>query len=326
MNWLLIVVVVLWAFYIVRGYKKGMLKMLYSLVSWIVILILVTMATPYMTEFLTANTSIEQNIHKTCKEKLKNLVTGDNAATDADMAPGTDQDSDSSSNSSANSGSDSGSNSSADTGSDSGSNSSANPGSDSGSNSSANSGSDSGSNSSANSGSDSSSNSSADTDSDTSLNSNTDITSKSNKALLDALGLKIPEELLDSIAGDNNLADSFFESTGLYEQAATEITAFAMKGISFILCLIVAVIISRIIYGMISIVEAAPVVGTLNRLLGIIIGSVKGLFIVWTVFAIVAMNAMTQAGMMMSDYIYESPFLQWIYENNFVLTILLRFL
>ena len=143
---------------------------------------------------------------------------------------------------------------------------------------------------------------------------------------MDALGLKIPEELLDSIAGDNNLADSFFESTGLYEQAATEITAFAMKGISFILCLIVAVIISRIIYGMISIVEAAPVVGTLNRLLGIIIGSVKGLFIVWTVFAIVAMNAMTQAGMMMSDYIYESPFLKWIYENNFVLTILLRFL
>ena len=277
MNWLLIVVVVLWAFYIVRGYKKGMLKMLYSLVSWIVILILVTMATPYMTEFLTANTSIEQNIHKTCKEKLKKLVTGDNAATDADMAPGTDQDSDSSSNSSANSGSDSSSNSSANSGSDS------------------------------------------------SSNSNTDIT-KSNKALLDALGLKIPEELLDSIAGDNNLADSFFESTGLYEQAATEITAFAMKGISFILCLIVAVIISRIIYGMISIVEAAPVVGTLNRLLGIIIGSVKGLFIVWTVFAIVAMNAMTQAGMMMSDYIYESPFLQWIYENNFVLTILLRFL
>ena len=277
MNWLLIVVVVLWAFYIVRGYKKGMLKMLYSLVSWIVILILVTMATPYMTEFLTANTSIEQNIHKTCKEKLKNLVTGDNAATDADMAPGTDQGSDSSSNSSANSGSDSGSNSSANSGSDS------------------------------------------------SSNPNIDIT-KSNKALLDALGLKIPEELLDSIAGDNNLADSFFESTGLYEQAATEITAFAMKGISFILCLIVAVIISRIIYGMISIVEAAPVVGTLNRLLGIIIGSVKGLFIVWTVFAIVAMNAMTQAGMMISDYIYESPFLKWIYENNFVLTILLRFL
>ena len=301
MNWLLIVVVVLWAFYIVRGYKKGMLKMLYSLVSWIVILILVTMATPYMTEFLTANTSIEQNIHKTCKEKLKKLVTGDNAATDADMAPGTEPGSDSSSNSSANSGSDSGSNSSANSGSDSSSNSSANPGSDSSSNSSANSG------------------------SDSSSNSNTDIT-KSNKALLDALGLKIPEELLDSIAGDNNLADSFFESTGLYEQAATEITAFAMKGISFILCLIVAVIISRIIYGMISIVEAAPVVGTLNRLLGIIIGSVKGLFIVWTVFAIVAMNAMTQAGMMMSDYIYESPFLQWIYENNFVLTILLRFL
>ena len=289
MNWLLIVVVVLWAFYIVRGYKKGMLKMLYSLVSWIVILILVTMATPYMTEFLTANTSIEQNIHKTCKEKLKNLVTGDNAATDADMAPGTE------------------------------------PGSDSSSNSSANSGSDSSSNSSANSGSDSSSDSSANSGSDSSSNSNTDIT-KSNKALLDALGLKIPEELLDSIAGDNNLADSFFESTGLYEQAATEITAFAMKGISFILCLIVAVIISRIIYGMISIVEAAPVVGTLNRLLGIIIGSVKGLFIVWTVFAIVAMNAMTQAGMMMSDYIYESPFLKWIYENNFVLTILLRFL
>ena len=313
MNWLLIVVVVLWAFYIVRGYKKGMLKMLYSLVSWIVILILVTMATPYMTEFLTANTSIEQNIHKTCKEKLKNLVTGDNAATDADMAPGTEPGSDSNSNTSANSGSDSGSNSSANSGSDSSSKPSANSGSDSGSNSSANPGSDSSSNSSANSGSDSSS------------DSNTDIT-KSNKALLDALGLKIPEELLDTISGDNNIADSFFESAGLYEQAATEITAFAMKGISFILCLIVAVIISRIIYGMISIVEAAPVVGTLNRLLGIIIGSVKGLFIVWTVFAIVAMNAMTQAGMMMSDYIYESPFLKWIYENNFVLTILLRFL
>ena len=52
MNWLLIIIVLLLALCVVNGYRKGFLRMMYSMVSWVIMFVLVTWATPYINTFL----------------------------------------------------------------------------------------------------------------------------------------------------------------------------------------------------------------------------------------------------------------------------------
>lgn len=71
MNWLLIVVLVILAAYTIRGYQKGLLRVLFSLFSLIITIAFVTWATPYISNVLKENTQIYQKIQIKCEEKVK---------------------------------------------------------------------------------------------------------------------------------------------------------------------------------------------------------------------------------------------------------------
>ena len=53
MNWLLILVVLLVAGNIVWGFFRGFLRVVYSMAAWILILVFVTFATPYVADWMT---------------------------------------------------------------------------------------------------------------------------------------------------------------------------------------------------------------------------------------------------------------------------------
>ena len=71
MNWLLIIIVLLLALCVVNGYRKGFLRMMYSMVSWVIMFALVTWATPYINTFLMDNTSIYQTIAVYCEQQIR---------------------------------------------------------------------------------------------------------------------------------------------------------------------------------------------------------------------------------------------------------------
>ena len=71
MNWVLVFVLVTLAYNIWRGYHKGLLRIVYSLVAWLIVLIFVTWATPYINVFLMENTSIYGKIEARCEEKVR---------------------------------------------------------------------------------------------------------------------------------------------------------------------------------------------------------------------------------------------------------------
>ena len=52
MNWLLILVVLLVAGNIVWGFFRGFLRVVYSMAAWILILVFVTFATPYVADWM----------------------------------------------------------------------------------------------------------------------------------------------------------------------------------------------------------------------------------------------------------------------------------
>ena len=59
MNWLLIAVICIIAWNVVRGYTRGVLRMVYSLAAWIVMLAASTMAAPYVRDQILSQTGIE---------------------------------------------------------------------------------------------------------------------------------------------------------------------------------------------------------------------------------------------------------------------------
>ena len=74
MNLLLIAVLVLFAGNIYWGYKKGFLRVAYSLVAWIVSLAVVSWLTPYVADVVVSTTEIDTVIQQEITEKLEAMV------------------------------------------------------------------------------------------------------------------------------------------------------------------------------------------------------------------------------------------------------------
>ncbi len=85
MNWVLILVIVVLAGYTIAGYSKGFLKIVYSLISWLLILVFVTWATPHINDYLRNNTDIYEKVFEACEEQIQNkteeqLESGDTSS------------------------------------------------------------------------------------------------------------------------------------------------------------------------------------------------------------------------------------------------------
>ncbi len=70
MNWVLILVISVLAGYALAGYTKGFLKIVYSLISWVLMLVFVLGATPYIESYIKNETEIYQKMVVYCEEKI----------------------------------------------------------------------------------------------------------------------------------------------------------------------------------------------------------------------------------------------------------------
>ena len=74
MNILTIIILAVFAICVFLGYKKGFLKTAFSLVSWILVFILCSFATPIVTDLLIQNTEIETIVHTTVEAKFMEAI------------------------------------------------------------------------------------------------------------------------------------------------------------------------------------------------------------------------------------------------------------
>lgn len=84
MNWLLIVVICIIAWNAVRGYTRGLLRIVYSLVACILMLTASSMAAPYVRDNILSQTGIESVIYSNIEKQI--AVQGQKATGDFDMA------------------------------------------------------------------------------------------------------------------------------------------------------------------------------------------------------------------------------------------------
>ncbi len=140
------------------------------------------------------------------------------------------------------------------------------------------------------------------------------------------LGMHIPESVIEGILGKTaDAADTLLEESGVYEKLAEGLANFLLRGISFLTALVFAWLLVHIISQLIGIASHIPIIKGVNRVLGLFAGTIYGLLLVWLGFYITALASTGEWGRIIVSYIYESPFLTFLYENNLVLTLILKY-
>lgn len=79
MNWLLIATIAIVAWSMVSGYMKGLIRIVYSFVSWIMVMCGSVFAAPYLREYIEKNTQINEMIY----EQVNKSVEGNDILTNS---------------------------------------------------------------------------------------------------------------------------------------------------------------------------------------------------------------------------------------------------
>ncbi|MCI8391710.1 MAG: CvpA family protein [Roseburia sp.] len=232
MNWVLIVVLLVFAGCICMGYRRGFLRLAYSLVSWILMFMIVSWATPYISRYIFEHTSIYEQVAAHCEEVIHQTAE-ERAGEQAD----------------------------------------------------------------------------------------------SQEQKLQDLGIQMPDNVMEDIVERvTRTADQFMEESGIYTQLAREIAVFVTQGIAFLAALVIAWLMISIISHLLGIVSRIPVLKGINRFLGLFAGGVYGLLMVWVAFAVIAVCGAGSVGQTAGALIRESRLLAFLYDNNPILFLLMRYL
>ncbi|MBR3812002.1 MAG: CvpA family protein [Agathobacter sp.] len=220
MNLLTIVVLAILAASTFIGLKKGFLKTAFSLVAWIIVLIVCQFATPIVTDIIIDNTDIEVAVLQTIDTKFDELMS--EAMESAD---------------------------------------------------------------------------------------------------LQEIEATLPAGLKEALLGkDGSLQEVIENGEGI------DTTALA-NGVIGILGFVITVILLRLAMLLVEIVlniaSKLPLIGPVDKLLGLICGLGKGIILCWVVLAAVSVLALTGVNTELATYISQSELLTWLQENNVLLNLLL---
>lgn len=93
---------------------------------------------------------------------------------------------------------------------------------------------------------------------------------------------------------------------------------------SFFLTFLVATLVIRAVIFALDIITTLPGLGLLNRLAGMILGGGVALIVVDLIFVAITLLYMSTFGKMLLEMITQSEFLTYLYDNNYVMTLMMK--
>ena len=133
------------------------------------------------------------------------------------------------------------------------------------------------------------------------------------------INIPVLENTIDKI---NGVAED--KKTEAISKWSDKITAFVIKGISFIAIFAVVSILMGIIGLILDTVVSLPVLKTLNGTLGAGVGFVLVLLRILILLAIVSFLSPLEIMTVVTNYIEQSCITKWLYENNIIISIIGR--
>ncbi len=137
--------------------------------------------------------------------------------------------------------------------------------------------------------------------------------------------LPIPEFLKNLMLNYNNSEGYRKLNVNNFTGYTVQFFANVMLNIvAFIVTLVVVQLIIWTIMTALNIFSRLPIIHLINQLGGLIVGMLQGLFAVWMLFLVIAIFSGTEIGMMLMNMIVQSPILKPVYESNMFLKIIVQ--
>ncbi len=132
----------------------------------------------------------------------------------------------------------------------------------------------------------------------------------------------LPAELKTALLGENGSLQDVITNG-----AALDTTSL-VNGIVSILGFVITVVVLRIVMLVVEIVLAIvgklPLIGPLDKLLGLVCGAGQGVILCWVVLAVVSVLALTGVNTEFATYISQSELLTWLQDNNVLLNLIVN--
>lgn len=138
-------------------------------------------------------------------------------------------------------------------------------------------------------------------------------------------GIELPSDWIDrGMEFGSEEMDRMLRESGVYQEMAEKLSRFIVTGAAFFTLLILIALVLNLLVRTLDIVARLPGLNGVNHLMGMLIGFVKGLVVIWLLMYFVSIFASGSFGLLMMDYMNRSRFLSFLYEYNPVLWILMN--
>ena len=139
--------------------------------------------------------------------------------------------------------------------------------------------------------------------------------------------LDLPDNVKGWLIANCN-GETFLESgvDNVCSYIAKSLTAMVMRGISYVLTLLVLLLLLHILIMVLDVANYIPIVKSINKAGGAIFGAGQGILIVWIFMGIVTLLSTFNWALQVMKMIDESSLLTWIYKKDIFLKIIVDIL
>lgn len=139
--------------------------------------------------------------------------------------------------------------------------------------------------------------------------------------------LDLPDNVKGWLIANCN-GETFLESgvDNVCSYIAKSLTAMVMRGISYVLTLLVLLLLLHILIMVLDVANYIPIVKSINKAGGAIFGAGQGILIVWIFMGIVTLLSTFSWVYQVIQMIDESPLLAWLYKKDIFLKIIVDIL
>ena len=139
--------------------------------------------------------------------------------------------------------------------------------------------------------------------------------------------LDLPDNVKGWLIANCN-GETFLESgvDNVCSYIAKSLTAMVMRGISYVLTLLVLLLLLHILIMVLDVANYIPIVKSINKAGGAIFGAGQGILIVWIFMGSVTLLSTFSWAYQVIQMIDESPLLAWLYKKDIFLKIIVDIL
>ena len=134
--------------------------------------------------------------------------------------------------------------------------------------------------------------------------------------------LPLPDVVQNVLASNDDAQNNMLGVSAFRKYIADSVTGIILNAISFVLVFVGVSIIMRIIIRCLNLLSRLPVIHTMNKMGGMLVGLLKGVILLWLICIVITIMSGTEAGIYLYGQINESPFLKYIYDNNMIMALI----